>query len=343
LNDKSLFNYFKKVYQSATFKIDTYQLFYERGFGLLSEKGFLSYISPNTFLKNKYALNLREILLRHRILQIINFYVQVFEDASVDTLVFIAQIGSPIGNQIIFIPFKKFSTDLSHAEFNYYDQSRFNINKLEFEFDVTNSEMEIFEKLNNNSKPLKSIGRAYFGIQTFNRSVYVSKTKIDDNYFPIIDGANINRYYHDPPKEYVLFKKEAIKSGGDEDVYKRRRIVVRQIGIFPEGTIVDPYLITLNTVYNIFLYNTEIPLEFVLGIINSKLIRLFWIKKYYDNKATFPKIKKEPLESIPIVKYGSEKSLLLTEKVNAILSAKKSNPSADTNALEEEIGIIENG
>ena len=337
LNDKSLFDFYKESFYTATYKIDTYQLFYERGFCLLKQNGYLSYISPNTFLKNKYARNLREILLQNRILEIINFYIQVFEDASVDTLVLISQKCFVADNQISFIPFHELINEISKTEISYHEQSEFNRNELELEFDIADGDQVIFEKLKNNSKPLETIGRAYFGIQTFDRTKFVSKDKMNNDYFPIIDGSNVKRYYYEAPNEYVLFKKEAIKSGGDEEVYKRKRIVVRQIGVFPQGTIVEPYIITLNTIYNIFLYNNDIPLEFVLGIINSKLIRFFWTKKYFDNKATFPKIKKAPLESIPIANYGCEKSLLLTETVNNILRIKKINPLTDTSALEKEI------
>ena len=337
LNDKSMFDFFKMTYHTATYKIDTYQLFYERGFSLLKLNGFLSYISPNTFLKNKYSRNLREILLQNRILEIINFYIQVFEDASVDTLVLTSQKRTAVGNQIAFIPFHLFATEITKSEVSYHEQSNFIKNDLELEFDIAANEMIIFQKLNNNSIPLETIGRAYFGIQTFDRKMFVSKTKINDYYLPIIDGTNVKRYYCDEPNEYVLYKKEAIKSGGDEEVYKRKRIVVRQIGVFPQGTIVEPYIITLNTIYNIFLFDDEIPLEFVLGLINSKLIRFFWTKKYFDNKATFPKIKKAPLESIPIVNYGTHKSFLVTETVSKILSTKITNPTIDTSALETEV------
>ena len=41
-------------------------------------------------------------------------------------------------------------------------------------------------------------------------------------------------------------------------------------------------------------------MHYLLGVINSSLIRFFWKKENADEKKTFPKIKKEALLSIPI-------------------------------------------
>jgi adenine-specific DNA-methyltransferase len=337
INDKSLFDYFKGSYYTAKYKIDTYHLFFELGYSLLKRNSFLSYISPNTFLKNKFARNLRELLLQNRILEIINFYIQVFEDASVDTLILFSQKCYVIGNQITFIPFKEGSNEIPTSQRSYHMQSNFERKELEFEFDIASNDVSIFEKLDKIAIPLNTIGRAYFGIQTYDRKKFVSTTKVNDDYYPVIDGTNVKRYYYDAPKEYVLFKNEAIKSGGDVDVYNKERIVVRQIGVFPQGTIIEPNTLTLNTIYNIFLFKDDIPLEFILGLINSKLISFFWTKKYYDNKATFPKIKKAPLESIPIVEFGGDKSLILTDLVKKVLRSKMINSITDTSGLEKEI------
>ncbi|RTZ50443.1 hypothetical protein EJ377_02995 [Chryseobacterium arthrosphaerae] len=98
--------------------------------------------------------------------------------------------------------------------------------------------------------------------------------------------------------EYVHFSKEAIKSGGNESVYQKERVLVRQIGKYPEGCYCPPNIYTLNTIYNIFLYDDKINIKYLLSLINSNTIRYYWIKNFSDNKETFPKIKKNPLESI---------------------------------------------
>ena len=338
LGNQSLFDFYKNNYFTASYKVDTYHLFYEQGLKILRPNGYIAYISPNTFLKNKHARNLRKLLLRYRIIEVMNFYTHVFEDASVDTLIFMGKKDLPKQHVMNYIAYRNNTQQLDALPKRTHEQESFNKDDYHIELDVEPNITSIFQKLENNTIPLKEIGRAYFGIQTFDRTQFVTTQKLNDDYYPVIDGGNVKRYYCEPANEYVLFKKEAIKSGGDESVYHRQRIVVRQIGDYPEGVIIPPHLMTLNTIYNIFLHNNDYPLSCILGIINSTLIQFFWKKKYYDNKSTFPKIKKAPLESIPIPQnYNAEMSGKMVKIVDDILSMKAKDSAADTHALEAEI------
>ena len=340
LGDKRLFNFYKSTYSTATYKIDTYPLFYEKGIEILKADGILAYISPNTFLKNKHARNLRKILLQYQILEIINFYSRVFEDASVDTLILMAQKALFDDTSIHCATYAGTRQSLENLQRTKHKQSYFKKDDYEIEVDIDQQSLSIFQKIKETTVPLGNIGRAYFGIQTFNREKYVSCDRLTDDYYPVIDGGHVKRYYCEPSSEYVMFAKEAIKSGGDASVYQKERIVVRQIGVYPEGTIVPPNLMTLNTIYNIFVYDEykkSYPLPYILGIINSRLIQFFWKKKFYDHKATFPKIKKTPLESIPIAPFGSDLSKKIYQKSEMILEEKKQSQLADTRELERDV------
>ncbi|HOG42610.1 MAG TPA: Eco57I restriction-modification methylase domain-containing protein [bacterium] len=51
-----------KKFVSAQYKTDLYHLFIEKGILLLSKRGSISFITPNTFIKNKYNNKLREFI-----------------------------------------------------------------------------------------------------------------------------------------------------------------------------------------------------------------------------------------------------------------------------------------
>lgn len=102
-----------------------------------------------------------------------------------------------------------------------------------------------------------------------------------------------------------ILEQKSIKSGGNKTVYESDRIVVRQIGKYPEGAICLKGIYTLNTIYNINITNHYYNLYYILAIINSSLIKYFWLTNFSDNKMTFPKIKKHPLESLPIIRKDS--------------------------------------
>jgi len=64
------------------------------------------------------------------------------------------------------------------------------------------------------------------------------------------------------------------------------------------------------------------------------------LARFYDNKETFPKIKKQPLHSIPIKIVPLEKQAPIIALVDKILFAKQADPQADTSAWEREIDQI---
>ena len=300
LERKEIFAYTSKKYKSAHYKIDTYQLFIENSINILKTDGCLAYITPNTFLKNIHSEPLRKFILENTVIkEFLMFYYGVFNQVSVDVSISLLNRSKPNGNNIIKI--KEALTEFQPILKREIEQTTFNSNnRLIFNISVDNNEKEIIDKIAENSLPLSKFCGAYFGIQTRDRKKFVSTTKINDFYKPIIDGGNIDRYALKSVKEYVLFLPEAIKSGGNEKIYTQNRLCVRQIGVFPLATYVEAGIFALNTIYNIFAINETIHLKFILGIINSKTINYFWKKVNYDEKKTFPKIKKEALLNIPI-------------------------------------------
>lgn len=151
----------------------------------------------------------------------------------------------------------------------------------------------------------------------------------------MIDGANIESYRLKEPREFVYFIPSAIKSGGNLNIYLQDRVCVRQIGETPIATLVSSGIFALNTVYNIYKrISKEIDLHFVLAIVNSKLNKYHWRKFNYDQKGTFPKIKKDGILKIPVrlIITKEEKHLhdQLVRLVTQMLEAKKNLQTAKT-------------
>jgi hypothetical protein len=160
---------------------------------------------------------------------------------------------------------------------------------------------ETLDKIRSKSFQLGKIATAYFGIQTFDRAEYVTDRKELKAHKPVVDGANIQRCELLPGKEFVDFRPASIKSGGNPAVYQMERIGVRQIGRTPIATMIPAGIYSLNTIYNIFFTKpTKLRLKFILGLLLSNTYRWFWLQQFYDQKGTFPKIKKDALLSIPV-------------------------------------------
>jgi hypothetical protein len=297
-----VFDYMLQKFKSAKYKIDTYHLFLEQSLiTLLKPQAMGGFIVPNTFLKNIHAEPLRKLILDNAIIKEIRlFNYSVFASTSVDTSIIILEKGKATNKNKLIV---SVSNDiLSVNQIAKIKQSAFSNNsRLNFELLISENDAAVLEKITKNSSPLGDYCNAYFGIQTFDRSLYVSKTKKNKRYEPVIDGYNIEPYNLKPANEFVHYIPSAIKSGGNEIIYRQNRICIRQIGVVPIASFVPANIFTLNTIYNIYpKTDNKINLKFLLGIINANITKFFWKKKFYDNKKTFPKIKKEAILSIPI-------------------------------------------
>ncbi len=301
LETKEAFNYCSEKFQSAKYKIDTYQLFIEQSLNLLKGKGVLGFITPNTFLKNIHAEPLRKFILNNSVInEILLFKYSVFPEASVDTCVFTFEKGQASDKDKLIV--KQSEIPFEIKQLSSINQSDFlKNNRTDFNLLISGKDAELLNKIISLSEPLNKFCDAYFGIQTFDRGKYVNEKKLNKKYEPIIDGGNIEPYYLKPSTEFVNFIPSSIKSGGNETIYRQNRICIRQIGATPVATFVPADIFTLNTIYNVYLREeNSINIKFVLGIINSYVTKYLWKKNNSDEKKTFPKIKKEAILSIPV-------------------------------------------
>jgi len=342
LETREVFDYALKKFQSAKYKIDTYQIFTEQSINLLKIGGLLGFITPNTFLKNIHSEPLRKFIIENTILnEILLFNYSVFAAASVDTCIFIFEKGkatkkSELSVKASDIPFEiKALSKIQQSIFSTNNRTDFNLL-------ISDNDSEVLNKFSKNTKPLLNYCGAYFGIQTFDRKKYVSENKLNNNYEPVIDGGNIEPYNLKPSKEFVNYIPTAIKSGGSEAIYRQDRICIRQIGASPVATFVPANIFTLNTIYNVYLKDKNlISLKYLLGIINSNTTKYFWKKNNSDEKKTFPKIKKEGILSIPIPNITNDNKYLCDEIAKLVENILKLNVEKVETKLQTKISQIE--
>ena len=334
--DKSLIEYYKK-YEVASYKIDLFHLFFEKAICLLKEKGLLGFITPNTYLTNKYIKPLRKHLLLHCDIAKLVMHKKVFNSASVDVATIILNKSKIKGHSVIV------EEENVEKGFDFYSsikqQSWEKDN--DFIFNIHKSKSIEFH----DTVQLGSIFNTYFGIQAYNRDASIFFEKDDKNYLPIIDGEDIFPYMYATPKKFFDYKKENIKSGGDWNVYSNERIVIRQIGIIPVVGLCKAGILGSNTLYNLWSKTEDFSLLYVLCILNSKLIKYFWRNTYYDNKALFPKIKGYQLKELPIKVISLTEQKPLIQLANKMLEAHNQLEDAkfenDKKFLEQRIKLLD--
>jgi hypothetical protein len=316
-------NLFNKIYEVAQYKINSYNLFFELSLKILKQYGYTAYITPKSFLTNKHNNKLRKYLVQQtQIKEIIDFDIHVFQKVNEDVCVTIFQKSYDNKNNKIEI-FK--CEDLSAINTNIVNKIyQYEIKPESYVININIDSMSkmIISRINDSSQNLGNCFSAYFGIQTHDKNKYVSSDRKGNSYKPVIDGRDIFKYYIKTPQKFVDFRKETIKSGGKKEIYMNSRIVTRQINKYPEFALISPNIYTLNTVYNIYPINKNISLKYCLSIINSNMIKFYWLLNYYDNKATYPKVKKEYIESIPLPQILKENQKPFEKLVDYILFLK---------------------
>lgn len=92
---------FYKKFNVASYKIDLYHLFFEKSVKILKQNGMLGFITPNTYLTNKYLQKLRKFILENTTIhKLVNYNEVVFVEAGVDVATIIFENAKAADNQI---------------------------------------------------------------------------------------------------------------------------------------------------------------------------------------------------------------------------------------------------
>ncbi|MDE0191298.1 MAG: Eco57I restriction-modification methylase domain-containing protein, partial [Gammaproteobacteria bacterium] len=200
-----------RLYRRARFQTfrstgDIYQLFYERGCGLLKPRtGVLSYITSNSWLKAEYGKPLREWFeRRHTPVQLIEMGKDVFENAIVDTAVLVVRNGKKV-------PTTCSAVDVEQASSTAFPPPKREWGTLKTSGDrpwmaLSSVERSVIEKMEGAGVPLREWDISiYYGIKTGYNDAFIVDTPVRDRLIaedrrseeiikPILRGRDIARY-----------------------------------------------------------------------------------------------------------------------------------------------------
>jgi type I restriction-modification system DNA methylase subunit len=309
-NDDQL-RYLNSSYRVASYKLDTYHLFFEQGVTILKECGKLGYITPSNFLTNNGLVALRNFILSDtQPEQILIFTGSVFQAASVDTSIMILgnrKNGASLPFPILQATAGESLGGILKAISQVKPQAVLEDELRLFSGSSSSAAKKIWDKCNACSDLLGTIAHVNFGKQLRDRKKFLddvievaSPSKLPSTHTPCYTGKNVNRYSLNWDGLACL-DNEIARSGGCWDRSKheaRNKLLTRQIGRTPIFAIDTEGKHCLNTLFMVSLLDTN-PL-FVLGLLNSKLLGFLWVERFYDQRGTFPKIKGTYLKLLPI-------------------------------------------
>ncbi|MCB9207592.1 MAG: N-6 DNA methylase [Ignavibacteriales bacterium] len=313
----------RSVYRLTTGKFDLYLLFIEKILGITKENGKWGVIVPNTILVNENATLIRKELIEKSILSRIRLFQDVvFPDASVESVVLISEKKSQ-------------NIELNNYDGNKYSEIQFNSIKEDqfFRLQVTlmEKDIDVINKIDGQSLKLDLIADICIGIQIGGagkskdfKDKYISNVKKNEKFKKIIDGKDFENYYINWSGKYIEYG-NWLHRKRDEKYFLKPKILIRQIGKHPFLTLDKNNYYVLNTIYSLILSdNSHMQIEVLFSILNSKLIKFYWEKRFSDTKTIFPKIKKSQLVELPIVKNIDENEQNILESNVAYLFSKTS-------------------
>lgn len=343
---------------------EIYYYFIEIAHRCLMEKGILSYIIPNTYLFNTYANTYRHsILQKWNALEILDCTkFPVFKSAVVRNTINTWQknkdgsshVGyrNTVGVTAFDALVKKDKQIMSASDLQEMNQNwglafmlepiviRI-VNKIAGQSESVINLYDVSQGYipYRKSDLVKSYGKIE-GEKIVKQRLWHSANKESEEYIQELYGRDISKYSYKSTGEYVKYGRH-LACYVDIRFFNQDRIVVREITNptiiacrLKEIYVHDPQLIAV-------IPKDDSSLNIMWAVLNSKLATFYHFN--HSPKATkgaFPKILVSDVKTFPLPNIDEETRVVIDEKVSRILSAKQSDPSADTTVLENEINFM---
>ncbi len=328
--------FFLETYEVSQFKANTYTFFIELAYKLMRTGGTFSYIIPNNFLTLSTNSKVRNFITEKTgNIVIINSQDKIFADASVDNCIIFFKKNTPNWIEVSELKSGEFQT-LGKVESNFFKNSpTFSLSLVKYK-----DAIQAFEKANSFPK-LNRLGVATVktGVQAYAKNegtpkqseedkknrVFHSNEKIDETYRKYLDGENVSRYALTWNGEWLKYGKHLARMR-DPRIFDNPRILVRQIPTYSthaiEAMFIDEEYI--NDVNSAIITEISMNPLYILGVINSKLITL-WFMMNFDKfqRRVFPQFKVNELGEFPIPDASEDLQNKIAQPVQQLMDEMK--------------------
>lgn len=343
--------YFYKHYELAEYQVNLYPLFVEKGTRLLRPAGSLCFITPNNWLTINTNKTMRKFVLGQSDVAIVNFYARVFESADVDSSILIFK-RSAHNRRVRLFEYTNHFRFIKEADCEFFLKQREHV--INIEAFKSSGTADLMQKIEANSVPLSGVADVRAGLKAYETGcgippqtdkmkkdrVYHSTRQIDKNYIKYFDGKDVCRYYLGWSGEYLKYGDNLAAPRKDFRLYSTPRILVRQIPAKPpycvHACLTDE--VALNDLNSMNIINIREKPEYVLGVLNSRLVSWWFVHKFGKmQRETFPQFKVNELADFPLPTNGDKHRDQIAKLAAQILAARRHNHAADTTAMEKDI------
>lgn len=329
--------YLNKNFQTAQYQLELYVAFMEHGLKICKLNGSVSYIVPNSWLKNLMMSDCRKFILENlRISSIIPNLKNVFPEASVDTMIFTGLKNyTDLNNEISIDDFEKFELKTKHK----VKQQRFLANKnFLFDVEINDTILPIIGKMGLSVISIGELFDVTRGVNPYDRNTgqtaevissraYHSEIKKDETFVPELKGMHTSRYLYTWDNKHFISYGNWLAAPRQKKYFEGKRIIFREIlGRTLISTLIEEDFVIDRSLYIAKLDESMVDkysINYVLSILNSKLMAFFF--RYSNNEFDnlFPKIRVAEFKTLPIKKVSNETQKPFVEKTQLMLLLNK--------------------
>jgi hypothetical protein len=309
--------YFRKNFQVANYQLDTYNLFIEKSVNICSPNGTLGFIIPTSWIASTYDNKFRQYLASEvNICSMVIAPKQTFRDASVETGIIIISKSLPTKSFLV----ERWDALVKHS---YHVELVDISNSAGYLFPIYSNpiSVKLVQKIKSDKKCLNEFADVIWGVKVYEngkgtppqkgdeseKKIFHSSIKTKKTHRPLLGGSEINRYVLFWKGGYVDYGKW-LAAPRNPEWFIGERIIVREIaakGII-QATMVAEDFVFSNSVDGIKVKSNKIQTQFLLGIINSKLISYYHINTSPNAfKGAFPKVLLQDLRELPMPDMNS--------------------------------------
>lgn len=315
--------YIWNKYPNNQGKLNLYSIFLELSLNfLVKENGYLSFITPETFIRTSTYEQIRKFVYENYNIEFIDIYgIGVFENVTAETVTMIIRKSFSEEHEINFS-----KNDASQKTKYLVKQSTFKDNpQHRFVYDNTVNDDSLFERLKKGCIELKQIVDVKNGIATkAGKNEFISSNKIDNTYKKLLEAPEIFRYGFAWSGNFIRYDREALHRPRKEETFLSEKILIQRVSSKLVCAYDNEKYYTFNSINNLVLINNSYSLKYILCLLNSKLINYYY-KKRFSLDANFTiTVTKENLDVLPIKELSIELQEFLNETADIIINNTKS-------------------
>lgn len=320
--------YLERSYRCAIHVWDVYLLFFEKALSLIGKSGLASFIVPIQTLHQPNCESLRKLLISETaIVRVANLsQIKVFQNAIVKNCIIIAQKPEKKDNTIAVLEAKclgdiqENAVDRVWPQASVTEQSGYSLKT-----DLLSVKSSLCEKIEKLSNSLGNLYYVTFGMRSCAKGKgqggkdRLVTTKGSESFAkPYLEGRDIRRYRMTPTGKFIKYIPEEMYSPRNPRLFETKKIISQTMlskmkliaTLDAENFYVEQSLLCI-VPHGILTPVQKIKppaLEFILGVLNSKLATFYYATKIIDYSLGGGLIHATPgsQSKIPIVKLNMD-------------------------------------